>query len=1518
MYSERGARAIGEVDRQFDVGLASSRNYQASMTQTAHTSVLDRLATAAAATPDRQLYAFAGDDGEIEATLTCAQVWARAGAIAAYLGQVGVAPGDRVALVHPPGLSFVVALFGCMRAGAIPVPLAPPDPRDPYRQLPRFQALVDSAGARVALTDAAFQRARRVAETRDAVVRWVQRDRPQWPALDWHVVDELRAPRAALPSVSVGSQDVALLQYTSGSTSTPRGVMITHGNLAHQLACNAEELGITSDSHAVFWVPHFHDFGLISGILSAAFSGCQLTLMSPLTFLRRPASWIERMSRSRATHTAAPNFAYDLVVRKTTPAQRAAWDLGTLAVAMSAAEPVRDDVVRRFCDAFAPSGFRASAFCPAYGLAEHTVGVSVGGRGRLRVDRGTLERERRLRSVDATTPRSVVLVGCGRPSRDVVLRVVDPETKLALPEGAIGELWVDSPSKAAGYWGDPDTSEVTFRARLVGDESRTYLRTGDLGALVDGEVYLTGRCKELLIVAGRNLYPEDLEASARAAHEDIRPGGVAAFAVERHDGAAERLVVFAELREPPTRSQAEAIATALRRQLLVDHQVACETVVVGGPKLVLKTSSGKVRRLACREAFLADAMGAGAIAVVDASARERIVAPPEPEPAPAADAAPLPSDPVAADPRLATLAPSFAALIANAARYLGDPKPPRGVVVRGFMHVEPDPELPAHSFFTPGRRLPALLRHDNRTSLDDAAPDARVAALRLLDPATPLELEAPLFDLPMLTGRCFFHRSADEFFRFSVASPELRSAILRAQPHLGVEAWQGIRLGASYRDFHYHSQTAGHFIDAEGRAWFARYRFRDPNVVEDGGFVDPAGEPFPLTRAPRRADDDRSPTCMMDELASAVRGGGVRYVLEVQLAPAAATPAAEDALLDPTRPWPEDAHPWRRLGALTFDVVVDPAASGSLAFNPWNAPADLSVVLARHERQSASIGHVRTIAYEIAARARGARQLSPGVAAFLERPVPKPTTIAVIGAGASGLTLASALERRGFTVTVLERSAGVAGMCETLEFDGQVADVGGHMIFPEAYPNIVKLARQHDQPLVPDFPDCFVDSSGRELPRELTPALRHAKQEAARWVQRSGAMEPGLARVDRALAVPIREWLASEGLGALWAHMGPIFVAAGYGYLDDDVPAACLVRSFRHTGDQERRHQLRNGFQALWERVAATLRDVRTSCEVRSVVRDDRGVHITTATGEVLRFDQLVVAHAPSAALAYLDASADERELFTKIRHIPYVSAYLEIEGLPARLRERWCFVADRTRDAASRGHALGFVHLGGARDLVAVIGYAPPGGQAAAEALYAADFAKLGAQVRRTLFYREWNYFPHFSAADMQAGCLDRMEALQGARRTWHASTLLSFELTECAAGYAEALAARIAAPAPSVRPAAELPIDEGPPRSALESFARFRASIPLAVARLEGHIQAVIADELETEPPALDLDLTDLGIDSLRAVRIHQRLTEELQLDIEPTLLNEVTSVRALARLLVVNLLSEPAVSEPAGGAQ
>lgn len=1483
-------------------------------------SVLGRFLALTAREPLRPLFAFVGDSGREEATLTVGTLATAASAVAAHLQAQGLGPGDRVLLAYPPSLDFVVGLVGAMQAGLIPVPVAPPDPTDLLPHLPRFAAMAESAGTRVVLSNRQYLRARTLLGARDTLAGLFGRSAPRWPDLDWIATDAIRAARAPhRPCTSASPDQVAVLQYTSGSTSFPRGVMITHGNLAHQLRCNAEELGIDEDSRAVLWVPHFHDFGLISGILSALWTGCPLTLMSPLTFLRRPLVWLEHLSTRRATHTAAPDFAYALCVRKTTPEQRSRLDLSALKVAMSAAEPVRAEVVDAFCEAFAAAGFRRRAFCPAYGLAEHTVGVSVGGRARLEVDRQALEHRRQLVGCAAEAPGRRVLVGCGPPSRDVQVRVVDPATRQAVPPGTIGEIWVDSPSKAAGYWGLPEDTRASFHARLADDaDPRSYLRTGDLGALVEGEIYITGRLKDLLILRGRNLYPQDLEDSLRGVHPALRPGGVAAFSIDRDDGLGERLVLFLETREPkPTPAQAQALAATARATLSAAHQVACDTVVVGASGLVLKTTSGKIRRGSCRAAFLANDLPTGVHRFHEAAA------------APPAVAGPLePAIATTRPDRTEGLDPAYAAMIVNAARFLAAPsaseKRPAGVLARGELRVLDDPGRPPHAVFAAGRRFPVLLRHDNRTSADDAAPDARVAGLRLLSPAGG---SAALLDLILMTGRCFFHRSAEDFFRFSVSAPEARAAILRAEPHRAAAAWEGVRNGASYTAFHYHSQTVSHYQSTDGRAWYARYRLRRDSLAVDTGRVTPSGD-FPAANAPRDPEDPRSADCLRAEFRQRLESGGVRYRLELQLRPA--LPEAEavqrDAVLDCTRPWPEETYPWQGLAELALDTLLEDADAAALTLNPGHAPPELGVLPARRAQESASIDHVRSLLYDVAAAARTGQPLPADLAALLARPAPSrseapsprptrphdpPSRIAIVGAGASGLTLARALEQRGHRVTVIERDAEVGGMCQTREFDGVRVDLGGHMIFPASYPHIVRLARELGEPLVPDHPDGFVSlDGGRTVPRPETAEVRAAKQRVARQLRVNGALQPAAQALDPALALPIREWIAREGLEALWDWMGTVFVAAGYGYLEDEVPAGYLAKSFAHTGDDGARFQLQNGFQPLWQRLAGTLGEVRTGCEVIGATRDADGVTLrlrgpTGTTTE--RFAELVIAHAPQAALGWLDADPEERDLYGRVRTLDYVSAFLHVEDLPVELRGRWCFLPEHCADARRRGHALAFVQPDPARPVVAVIAYAPPAGVDAL-GLYAEDFARLGARLVRAHEYRAWRYFPHFGVADLRNGALDRLEALQGQRHTWQASTLASFELTECAAAYAEALAVRIDA---RLRGDAGGEVRETPGDGADDApIAALRAVLQAEQDRLLAYLRRVFAEELErADLPDPDQPIALLGLDSLRAVSIHERLRSDSGLDLPPTLFAPTATLRALAHGLLAQLMAPPA---------
>ncbi|MDT7790313.1 MAG: hypothetical protein QOF58_8732 [Pseudonocardiales bacterium] len=539
--------------------------------------------------PGRSLFTFVDERGRDEEAVTVAEMGEAASSIASALRGWGFQPGDRALLVYPPGPDFVRALLGCLAAGVVPVPVYPPNPLRLGSDLAGFRSIVDSCEPVAVLTNSAYERARTVG----AVTGFFDRSKPEWPRLRWHRTDRVRPAEFEWHSAS--EDDPALLQYTSGSTAAPKGVVITHGNLACEVAANARDLGLGDDTVGVFWLPQYHDLGLISVILSTLAGNSHSYLMSPLSFLQRPALWFEVMARVGATHTAAPNFAFELAVRKTSVEQRASWDLSALRVVMSAAEPIRVSTVDAFYAAFAPSGLLRSSFYPAYGLAEHTVSVSMGGQAVVHLDRAALQRGEVVAAADG-----LPVVGCGRitkPSSSVL--IVDPATGAVCAPDRVGEVWVTSGTKAAGYFGLPDETLRMFSAQVPGDD-RLYLRTGDLGFFLDGELFITGRLKDVIIINGRNHYPQDVEDSVRDCHALVRPGGVVAFGVPGESG--ERLVLFVETREK--KAPPDEIAEAVRRRVFETHGLAVDEVVVGAQGLVLKTTSGKVRRGACRQAFL--------------------------------------------------------------------------------------------------------------------------------------------------------------------------------------------------------------------------------------------------------------------------------------------------------------------------------------------------------------------------------------------------------------------------------------------------------------------------------------------------------------------------------------------------------------------------------------------------------------------------------------------------------------------------------------------------------------------------------------------------------------------------------------------------------------------------------------------------------------------------------------------------------------------------------------------------
>ena len=562
-------------------------------------SLIGLLAERAERQSGEEAYVFLGEGKEPTAALTYGELDRRARAIGAHLQEAGLAD-ERVLMIFPPGLEYVAAFFGCLYARAVPVPAYPPRPN---RSFDRLQAIVDDARPAMALTTQAIlaQISPRLAQA------------PGLQALRWEAVEAIGDGEAGgwrQPRVDEGT--LAFLQYTSGSTSTPKGVMVSHGNLLHnermiQRAFEQDERSVIAG-----WLPLFHDMGLIGNVLQPLYVGARCILLPPVAFLQRPACWLEAITRYRATTSGGPNFAYDLCVRKIRPEQRESLDLSSWTVAFNGAEPIQGETLDRFAEAFAPCGFRREAFYPCYGLAEATLFVSGGARmhgARTRdFQRAELERNRALPAAEGEADARS-LVSCGAAWLDQEIRIVDPESAVPREPGWIGEIWVAGSSVAQGYWDRPEESERTFQARLAGGGEETFLRTGDLGFVADGELYVTGRLKDLLIIRGRNHYPQDIERTVERCDAALRPAEGAAFSVEV--GGEERLVVAQEVVRTARAGDLGSAVEAIRRSVAEEHEIQAYAIVLVRTGSILKTSSGKIQRRALRQAFLD-----GALAVV--------------------------------------------------------------------------------------------------------------------------------------------------------------------------------------------------------------------------------------------------------------------------------------------------------------------------------------------------------------------------------------------------------------------------------------------------------------------------------------------------------------------------------------------------------------------------------------------------------------------------------------------------------------------------------------------------------------------------------------------------------------------------------------------------------------------------------------------------------------------------------------------------------------------------------------
>ncbi len=590
--------------------------------------LIDLLSYRANYQPNEPAFIFL-QNGEVESNrLTYQELEQQAKAIATQLQTLGTR-GERALLLYPPGLEFITAFFGCLYAEFVAVPAYPPRRN---QKMSRIEAILADAQVAIVLTTQSL-----LDSTKAQFVENLPGSSLQVLATD--KVDKDLTSSWQQPDID--SNTLAFLQYTSGSTGTPKGVMVTHGNLLHNERMIEEAFGHIENTIVVGWLPLFHDMGLIGNVLQPLYLGRSCILMSPLDFLQKPARWLQAISHYQATTSGGPNFAYELAYRKITSEQSSCLDLSRWTVAFTGAEPIRAETLERFAEMFSCCGFRREAFYPCYGMAETTLFVSGGLKMQSpvirRVQETSLEENQVL--ISNKLEESRLLVGCGHAWLNQTIAIVNPESLTECPDGSVGEIWVSGTSVTQGYWNQPELTEQVFHAYLADTQNGPFLRTGDLGFLQDGELFVTGRLKDVIIIRGRNHYPQDIELTVEQSHPAIIPNRSAAFSVEV--AGEEKLVTVAEVerryqdrRQPlsdkkyegvekrnlSNRRQknidpgfeveleqpitVEAVVGHIRQAVTANHGLQVYVVVLLRVGSIPQTSSGKIQRYACRTGFL--------------------------------------------------------------------------------------------------------------------------------------------------------------------------------------------------------------------------------------------------------------------------------------------------------------------------------------------------------------------------------------------------------------------------------------------------------------------------------------------------------------------------------------------------------------------------------------------------------------------------------------------------------------------------------------------------------------------------------------------------------------------------------------------------------------------------------------------------------------------------------------------------------------------------------------------------
>jgi thioesterase domain-containing protein/acyl carrier protein len=841
----------------------------------------------------------------------------------------------------------------------------------------------------------------------------------------------------------------------------------------------------------------------------------------------------------------------------------------------------------------------------------------------------------------------------------------------------------------------------------------------------------------------------------------------------------------------------------------------------------------------------------------------------------------------------------------------------------GVLQVVDDREGPAHDFFRSGRRFRVVARYSNALASDDIAPSVRGLTLRLLEPEA-TDLTQGLLDLPLNTGSCFYAPTADAFQRSQARGPS-RDEVLRQRPHMRSTLWASYRNAVSYADYDYYSQVPRCFLDVDGRGWFVRYRLVPRGGARDAGVFDPGDlwlPPDPPQELTRPGSDARPPTFLHDELRARLGSGEVAGLLQIQLHPVTSVPGLDEGALNGSLPWSPEVLPWHDLATLRLSTLMDDEDTERLAFSPGLAPASLGIALGPSPRQNASINHLRVLLYQMTSAARRGQRPPAALEELLRprpgrphppdaRPLRPPRTVCVLGGGPSGLAAAREIERAGHRVIVLESGATVGGRCESLEIDGRSYDLGGHLC-TTAYPRVARLIRELDIHTEDTTPHHVYDVESRRSAPQSAAFFRRevfGRYAALRARQFPRIGEPGLAHSARALAMPIRQWLIDNDLGPLAESLGTGYTAAGYGSLDGDLPALYFVKYAEMTGLLSNTPELlghagsftvTGGFARLWKNVAAGLKDVRCGARIHDIERRADGVRVQTSAG-LVEADDLVVTVPLDQVVHLMDATDVERALASEIRYIDYYTTLCTATGLP-----RAGFYL--TPQAARPGECVAFHHRYPDSDVYACYSYGAPGvDRSEIAATLEQHVEKMGGRLHAVHIQRRWRHMPHFEGTDVRSGAYDRIDDLQGQRHTYHAGSLPSFDLVECAVAQAQDLAHRWF----SAGPIATERASAAPRRSG--ELAR-----PVTVDSVRAWLVARMAAELEVAETEIDpgAPLESYALESVSNATLQAELSEWMGFRIPHTVFFELPTIEAVARYLAER--SDDTAAPPTGAGE